>query len=109
LDALDKEVSRASTALAMEHALAGAEKLKNETLEERMRGLVAQIEVMHAKWKDEQDARMKRQSALYEKTDELREARLQLIEFKSHVRYVPVQWLKLCPEALLYGKEYCRV
>lgn len=93
LDALDAQVSKVTNALAMEQALASACQMQKATVEERMGGLIDQVEMMHGKWKAEQDARMQRQNEMYQKADELRQARVQLIEANAASRCV------LCPFA----------
>lgn len=45
-----------------------------------------QVEVMHSKWKEEQEARMKQQHTLYEKIDEAQRLRLEGLEAATNVR-----------------------
>lgn len=87
LEVLDKQVSKVTNALAMEQALTSACMIKKNTVEERMGSLIDQVETMHAKWKEEQDARMQRQQEVYQHADELRGIRVQLIEANASNRY----------------------
>ena len=41
---------------------------------------------MHGKWKEEQENRMKQQHALYEKVDEARQLRLQVLQGNTQAR-----------------------
>ena len=50
---------------------------------------------MHSKWKGEQEQRMAQQSALYSKSDEARQLRMQLLDAHSTVR---------CASASLTGR-----
>lgn len=86
LEVLDGQVSKVTNALAMEQALTSACNIQKSTVEERMGGLIDQVEMMHAKWKEEQDARMLRQHEVYQKSDELRQTRVQLIEANAASR-----------------------
>jgi hypothetical protein len=90
IEQLDVQVSKTANALAMEQALATASQLQKTTVEERMAGLIDQVEVMHRKWKEEQEARMQRQNEMYAKADELRQARMQLIDAHATSRCVYV-------------------
>lgn len=86
LETLDAQVSKVTNALAMEQALTSACIMQKSTVEERMGGLIDQVEMMHARWKEEQDARMQRQQEAYQNADELRRTRVQLIEANAATR-----------------------
>ena len=86
LEVLDAQVCKATNALAMEQALTSACNMQKSTVEERVGGLIDQVEMMHAKWKEEQDARMQRQQEVYQNSDELRRTRMQLIEANAAAR-----------------------
>lgn len=87
IEQLDAQVSKTTNALAMEQALATASQMQKTTVEERMARLIDQIETMHRKWKEEQEARMQRQNEMYARADELRQARVQLIQSNAATRY----------------------
>jgi chromosome segregation ATPase len=93
IEQLDAQVSKTTNALALEQALATANQLQKTTVEERMAGLIEQIETMHRKWKEEQDARMQRQNEMYASADELRHARMQLIEANAATRCLSYSFL----------------
>eukprot|EP00892_Ulva_mutabilis_P002273 jgi/Ulvmu1/12046/UM083_0059.1 len=95
LEILDAQVSKVTNALAMEQALASACQMQKTTVEERMSGLIDQVEMMHGRWKAEQDARMQRQHEVYQKADKLRQARVQLIEANAASREMQAENAKL--------------
>lgn len=97
IEQLDAQVCKTTNALAMEQALSTATQLQKTTVEERMAGLIEQIETMHRKWKEEQEARMQRQNEMYARADELRQARVQLIQSNAATRYPSSPHIRLTP------------
>lgn len=83
---MDEFVSKTESALTLEQALNEANQLQKSDVLARMASLVSQVETMHGKWKEEQEQRMKQQHALYEKVDEARQLRLQMLDSNTKVR-----------------------
>lgn len=89
LGAVDGNVSKLQRTLAMEQSLVAVSKMAKDDVVDRMHSLMQQVESIHGKWKEEQQERMKRQQALYEKSDEARGLRLELLESQATTRYAP--------------------
>jgi hypothetical protein len=86
IDTMDEFVSKTESALTLEQALNKANHLQKSDVLARMASLVSQVETMHGKWKEEQEQRMKHQHAHYEKVDEARQLRLQMLDGNTKVR-----------------------
>lgn len=83
LGSLDADMSKMQQRLTAEHAMAAASQAAKDNILERMTALMRTVEILHVNWKDEQEQRMSRQHALYEKSDEARTLRLEALELKA--------------------------